>query len=101
MIDKLKERWDVKSNAQVFVILLVFAITGTTIVLIKRLVFELLGFDFSEVSVWWRTLYYLFILPIYFAMLILVGSIFGQSKFFISFVKKSFSRIGILFRSKS
>ena len=28
MIEKLKERWDVKSNAQVFMILVVFAITG-------------------------------------------------------------------------
>ena len=100
MINNLKERWGVKSNAQVFMILVVFAITGTTIVLIKRLVFELLGFEFSEVSIWWRTLYYVFILPIYFLMLILIGTILGQGRFFTNFVRRSVSRIGVLFRSK-
>ncbi len=92
MIEKLKKRWGAKSNLQVFLILLVFAITGSTIVLIKRPVFELLGFDFAELSLPVKIVYYIFILPVYLGLLIIIGYLFGQGEFFMQFVRKFIKR---------
>ncbi|WP_394334694.1 DUF6787 family protein [Marivirga sericea] len=38
------------------------------------------------------TIYYILIFPVYFIILLFYGFIFGQSKFFLGFVKKTFSR---------
>ena len=43
MIEKLKQRWNVKNGWDVFIILLVFACTGFSILYIKRAFFELIG----------------------------------------------------------
>jgi len=49
--------------------------------------------DTKEERNWvFTTVYYILILPIYFTILLFYGFIFGQSKFFLSFVKKTISR---------
>jgi hypothetical protein len=94
-IDKLKSRWQVKSGLQVLIILVVFACTGYSIVLIKHLI----GIN-AETSVSNRILFYVGVLPIYNLLLLGYGFIFGQFKFFLAFEKRFFSKIINLFRSK-
>ncbi len=45
MFEKLKKRWNIQSNFQVVIILVVFAITGSTTVYVKKLIFDLIGVD--------------------------------------------------------
>lgn len=92
LIDKLKKRWQIESNWQVFIILLVFAFTGTTAMYAKEFVFSLLGIT-PEISLWIRAIIWIVtILPLYNVLLIIYGTLFGQRKFFWWFLKKTFGR---------
>jgi hypothetical protein len=94
-IDKLKSRWQVTSGLQVVIILVVFACTGYSIVLIKHLI----GIN-ADTSAGNRALFYIGVLPIYNLLLLGYGFIFGQFKFFLAFEKRFFSRIINFFRPK-
>ncbi len=91
-ISKLRKRWDLDSARQVFVVLLVFACTGTTIVLIKRPVTEYFFGDNGPSSIF-SILYWVFILPIYNILLLVYGFLFGKFRFFWNYEKKFFRRI--------
>lgn len=95
-IEKLQERWNAKNGFQVFLILLVFACTGFTVVLIKRPLFHY-WFGQNEIPVAASVIYYVLILPIYNLFLLLYGFVFGQFQFFWNFEKKFFLRILSLF----
>jgi hypothetical protein len=90
-IEKLKTRWKVKNAFQVFLILLVFACTGTTVLLLKKPFFHI---AFPEgVPTWAKITYWICILPIYNVILLVYGFIFGQFKFFWEFEKRMFRRM--------
>ncbi len=92
LIDTLKKRWQIESNWQVFIILIVFACTGSTAVYAKKFVFDLLGVT-SEMSLWLRIIIWIVtILPLYNVLLMVYGTLFGQRKFFLWFLKKTFGR---------
>lgn len=91
-IERLKERWKLKSVWQVVIILIVFACTGFTIVAIKGPLLEFFAGDKRD-SVLASVLYYLLILPVYNLFLLAYGFIFGQFKFFWEFEKRSFNRL--------
>jgi hypothetical protein len=91
-IEKLKNRWHLQSGIQVIVVLIVFACTGYSVILIKHLV----GIS-AESPVSHRVFFYLGVLPIYNLMLLGYGFIFGQFKFFLAFEKRFFKRISGLF----
>ncbi|GLB49702.1 DUF6787 family protein [Neptunitalea lumnitzerae] len=99
MSKSLKERWNVKSNLQFILILIVFAITGSTSAYIIRPIFNALGFskDVLGTGWYWSIVYFIIeliaILPIYFPLLLLVGTLFGQYKFFWAFEKRMFTRL--------
>ncbi|HET8860084.1 MAG TPA: DUF6787 family protein [Marivirga sp.] len=91
MFEKLRERWDLKSSWQVIIILIVFACTGFTVMFLKEPILSLIAA--KEERNWvFTTVYYILILPVYFLILLFYGFIFGQSKFFLSFVKKTLNR---------
>lgn len=90
--DKLKERWKVQSTIQVVIILLVFALTGTTVALLARPLLHLV-FAPEEVPTWAKVVYYILILPVYNIFLLLYGFILGQFTFFWNFEKRFFSRL--------
>jgi hypothetical protein len=92
MIERLKHRWNINNNFQVLVILIVFAVTGTSTLYVKRVIFELIGFsDFA--SLWLKIpLYIIVIFPVYQVLFLIVAFIFGQFKFAWNFEKKVFSR---------
>lgn len=92
IVDFLKKRWGVTSPFQVFVILLVFAITGMLSIYVSRHIFQLLNLT-SDDPFWLRALVYIFtVLPAYQVILLTVGTLFGQYKFFKNFLKIMFSR---------
>lgn len=98
MFEKLKKRWNIQTNFQVVVILVVFAITGSTTVYVKKLVFDLIQIT-SETGLWIKIpIYIIVILTIYNLLLLVVGFLFGQFRFFWEIEKKFFSRI--LYRRK-
>lgn len=99
---KLKERWNIASNGQFFVVLLVFAITGSSS---AKLAAPLT--DFFEVTremgwyIYWP-FRLLIILPIYQVLLVFFGWVFGQFEFFWWFEKKMLRSMGLgfLFRKQ-
>jgi len=96
-LQKLQERWQLKSLWQVVVVLIVFACTGFSVLFIKKPLFELAGIN-ENTPAWWRTTFYLItILPAYQVLLLLYGTLLGQFKFFWFFEKKMFLGIARLF----
>ncbi len=99
-IDRLQEKWNLKSAKQVVLVLIVFACTGTTVLLLKKPVFSLLGI--TEIKGWLSNILYLiFILPVYNIVLLIYGALFGQFAFFWEYEKKMFRRMGSIFKKKS
>ena len=98
MIEKLKQRWNIQSNFQVFIILLVFTITGSTTVYLKRMIFDWLAINAETPLVIKVVFYVVVILAVYNVLLLIIGFLFGQFRFFWEFEKKFFSRL--LFRKK-
>ena len=91
-IESLKIRWHLKNTWQVIIILMVFAFTGTTVLLIKRPLFEF-WFPDGEMPLWADITYYVLILPVYNILLLAYGFVFGQFSFFWDFEKRFFKRI--------
>jgi len=91
-VKKLQERWQVKGAWQVFLILLVFACTGFTVLFIKRPLFAY-WFPDGHVPMGFNLAYWILIFPIYNAILLLYGFLFGQFDFFWRFEKRFFNRL--------
>jgi hypothetical protein len=92
MFERLKHRWALKHTAQVLMVLLVFALTGTTILVLKQPLLTLIFGDDPQ-PVWFSVMYYILILPVYNLLLLMYGAILGQFVFFWQFEKRFFNRI--------
>ena len=90
--NKLKQRWNLSSMADVWIVLLVFALTGTTILLLKKPLLSLFV-ENGEVPTIVTITYYILVLPIYNLVLLLYGALLGKFQFFWEFEKKTFRRI--------
>ena len=77
------------------VILLVFSITGSIAVVITNPVLKLIGLDKYLLSPWifWPIRIFI-IFPIYQILIVVIGALFGQFKFFWAFEKKMLVRFG-------
>ncbi len=100
---KLKERWGIDSNFQIIIIFIVFSITGSASLFVGKPIlafFELARENFQD-DFFGAFQYYglriLIIFPIYQILLVLIGFLFGQFKFFWNFEKKMLSRLGLGF----
>jgi hypothetical protein len=94
-MNKLKEKWGITSNYQIIIILLVFSITGSIAVWIAKPVLNLVGLDKEAVSPWlFWPIRILIIFPIYQILIVIIGALFGQFKFFWGFEKKMLVRLG-------
>ena len=99
--EKLQQRWGLKSGWHVLWILIIFAITGFSILYVKDPVFSLLGYHHIE-SGFLRVLAYIGIMyPLYQILLISVGTICGQYRFFSSFLIKMNARFVQPFRKRA
>ncbi len=98
---KLKLKWGLDSMYQVFAILIVFTVTGSTVVFLRKSLFGVLGFD-DTTALWIKTIVYIaFMLPAYQGLLLLYGSLLGQFEFFWNKEKKMFYAIKKLFTRSS
>ncbi len=106
MLNRLKEKWDIKSNFQIIVILIVFALTGSASIKFAEPVLYFLNInittfeDFLLGKVFYYILRIIIVFPIYQVLLILFGALFFQFKFFWQFEKKMLSKIGLKFLFK-
>ncbi len=101
MFDRLKKRWKLESNLQAFTVLVVFAITGSATVYIKKLFFGWIGISPDTNLLIRIPVYIVSVLAIYNVLLLIIGFIFGQFRFFLDFEKKFFNRFIPKRRSKS
>lgn len=84
-----KERWNITSNQQVWIILLVFAITGSSSAYLAKPILESIGITKETLTGWlYYPLYIVLIFPVYQVLLVFFGFVFGQFKFFWAFEKK-------------
>ena len=83
---RLQKRWGVSTRDMV-VILIVFAITGMTVLRLSRYVVEaLIGSDAPSWQYW--TVKLLVIVPMYEVLLLSIGILFGQRRFFVEKQKR-------------
>lgn len=93
MLKRLKRKWNIKSNVQLVLILIVFSVTGSAALIVRRMVFEWIGIN-GDTSLWIKVpLYVLIIFPAYQILFLLIGTLFGQFRFAWEFEKKVFSRL--------
>ena len=92
-IERLKVKWGITSTFQVIIILVVFSVNGSLALKLARPVLEFFSVSKEAMSpiLYW-TLRILIIFPIYQVLLLVVGTLFGQFRFFWNFQKKTFGR---------
>jgi hypothetical protein len=94
-LNKLKQRWQISSNWQLFMICVVFAITGSSSAMVSAPILKFLNITKElHPAIFWP-LRILIIFPVYQVLLIIIGTLLGQFKFFWAFEKKMLSRFGL------
>ncbi len=98
---KLKKRWGIDSDFQIAIIFIVFAVTGSAATKLAAPITEFIGMDRETTNAWlFWPVRILLIFPIYQILLVVIGWLFGQFKFFWSFEKKTLHRLGLGFLFK-
>lgn len=100
---KLENKWVVKYRWEMIRIFIVFAITGSSSVLVGRPIIKLLGISKENLNVFiYWVLFILIGLLFYQILLVAFGWLFGQFEFFWNFEKKMLRRFGLgfLFKDK-
>lgn len=100
-MNKLKQRWGIETNFQFIIILIVFAITGSASAWLSKPFCTWLGITKESLEYWIIPVRLILIFPIYQVLLVCIGFIFGQFKFFWNFEKKMLKRLGLGFLFKS
>ena len=101
-MENFKKKWGIETNFQLIIILLVFAITGSSSVKFANPLIDFIGITPDKVYwlLYW-TLNILITFGLYQVLLLIFGTLFGQFKFFWEFEKKMLSRFGIKFEDKN
>ena len=98
---KLKERWGIESNFQLTLIFIVFAITGSASAWLSKQFCYWLGITKADLGFWFTPVRLLLIFPIYQVLLVFIGFLFGQFRFFWAFEKKMLRSMGLGFLFKT
>jgi hypothetical protein len=97
-LHKLMQKWQLKNTFQVVMVLIVFALTGSTVVLLRKTLFSMLGFS-EATPLWLKVITYLaFIFPAYQVLILVYGFLLGQFDFFWQKEKKLFRRMKAIFK---
>ncbi len=99
-LSQLKKKWGVSSNFQLIIIFIVFGITGSLSVRLGEPLLNLINLvpekfetiPFGNIVYW--TIRIIAIFPLYQILLIIVGAVFFQFRFFWNFEKKILKKIG-------
>lgn len=93
---KLRAKWKVTYRWELISIFLVFALTGSSSVIIGKPIIKLMGITKDNLPSFAYWFLYIFIGFIFYQILLVVnGWIFGQFKFFWQFEKKMLRRLGL------
>ena len=100
-MEKIRSFFKVESNYQLFIINLVFAITGTSSLFVADYILDMLSVTQENYDnfFYWITRIIL-ILPIYQILLIIFGMLFGEFSYFWRMEKKTLNKIRSIFKSK-
>lgn len=99
ILNYLLEKWKLQNFMQVLAILMVFALSGSTVVLLKPLYFNLIGIVPSTPFLLKLVCYIIFIFPSYQLLLIGYGWVFGQKRFFRNKMRQTIRKLS--FKSSS
>ena len=92
---KIEAKWGIDSNFQLAIILIVFSVTGSISVWIAKPLLDFVELDQTSLSPWiFWPIRISIIFPIYQILIIIIGALFGQFKFFWNFEKKMLGRLG-------
>ena len=101
MIEKLLKIFNAKNFLQLVIVFFVFAITGSLSVFLGKYVVNfIIGESLADSFLFWF-LRIILIFPLYQFLLIIVGTVFGEFKYFWKLEKKMLQRIGIIKSSGS
>ena len=101
MIQKVLKIFKVNSINRLIIIFIVFAITGSLSVILGEYVLLLFFSDDVVKDFFYWVIRILIIFPLYQILLIIIGSIFGEFKYFWSIEKKILKRLKIIKSSSS
>tara|TARA_B100001057_G_scaffold489072_1_gene574627 strand:+ start:67 stop:363 length:297 start_codon:yes stop_codon:yes gene_type:complete len=97
MIKYLKDKWNLKSNFQLVIILIVFAITGSSSLYISKPLMEFLSISTDSMNIisYW-ILRFIIVTIVYQFVLLVVAFVFGQFNWFWNFEKKMLKKMGLI-----
>lgn len=95
-IEKLKIFFRAKSYLHLFIIFVVFGITGSLTLVVSDYIVVLFNVSKESIGTFFYYLLRIFLIfPVYQLLLILIGTLFGEFRYFWEFEKKFIKRIGI------
>lgn len=93
LIDKFKTRWEIEHTWQIGLILLLCSISGLSVLYIRSITVDWLGFT-EKTALWEQAVLWLVVVvPSYQAIFLLCGSLFGQFEFVWGFQKRNFRKV--------
>ena len=101
MIEKLITLFKVKSLKQLVIVFLVFSITGSLSVVLGEPVINFFFEDGFENDLYFWIVRIIIIFPLYQILLIIIGTIFGEFRYFWRIEKKILMRLKIIKSSSS
>ena len=98
-MQKIRDFFKVNSNYQLFMVNLVFAVTGSTALYLADIILTNISFieNTSSKTLYWSVRIFL-VIPLYQVLLIFVATIFGEFKYFWNIEKKMLKRLGFNFK---
>ena len=97
MIKYLKDKCNLKSNFQLVIILIVFAITGSGSLYISKPLMEFLSISSENMDIYlYWTLRFIIVTVVYQFILLLVAFVFGQFNWFWNFEKKILKKMRLI-----
>lgn len=100
-MENLKKRWGIETNYQLTIIFIVFAVTGSVSAWLSKPFCIWLGITKTDLGYWFTPIRLLLIFPLYQFLLVTIGFVFGQFKFFWAFEKKMLKGMGMGFLFKA
>ena len=98
IMNKIRNLFKVETNFQLLKVNIVFAATGTASIYVAGIVINVLGLNLYILGdFFYWVLRIMLLIPVYQVLLIVIGSIFGEFKYFWRIEKKMLSRLGIKF----
>ena len=102
IIKKITTQLKINSARQFFLVMTVFAVTGSLSLILSDKILFLIGFNAELLTnLFYWPIKIILIFLIYQILLLLVAFLFGQFDYFWLFEKKMLKRFGIKFKSKS